>query len=92
MPRYASPAPTRRNFHVPLPDDLYRALQAEAEQAQRPANALAREAIAQWLELRRQARIDQAILAYAETVAGTSDDLDPALEAASLELLLRSAA
>lgn len=88
MPRTPSATPVRRNFHVPLPDDVYRALQAEAEQTQRPANALAREAIAQWLELRRQARIDQAILAYAEAVAGTPDDLDPALEAASLELSL----
>lgn len=89
MPRTTSRDSAHRNFHVPLPDDLYRALQAEAEQAQRPANVLAREAIAQWLEQRRQARIDQAILAYAKAVAGTSDDLDLALEAASLELLER---
>ena len=85
MPRLASGANQRRNFHVPLPEDLYLALQAEAEQAQRPANSLAREAIAQWVERRRQERIDQAILAYAETVAGTADDLDPDLEAACLE-------
>ena len=89
MPRIASGAHSRRNFHVPLPEDLYRALQAEAEQTQRPANALAREAIAHWVELRRQARIDQAILAYAEEVAGTLADLDPDLEAASLESLAR---
>lgn len=87
MPRTPSITPTRRNFHVPLPEDLYRALQAEAEQAQQPANALARDAIASWVELRRQARIDQAILAYAQATAGTPADLDPALEAASLELL-----
>jgi hypothetical protein len=43
------------------------------------------------VELRRQARIDQAILAYAEAVAGTPADLDPALEAASLEFLGREA-
>jgi predicted transcriptional regulator len=89
MPRMPSAMPARRNFHVPLPDDLYRELQAEAEQAQRPANALAREAIASWLESRRQVRIDQAIRVYAEAVAGTPDDLDPALQAASLEALER---
>jgi predicted transcriptional regulator len=84
MPRTAG-AP-RRNFHVPLPDDLYRALQAEAAHAHRPANAVARDAIAQWVEQRRQERLDQEMRAYAEAVAGTSADLDPALESASLEL------
>jgi predicted transcriptional regulator len=84
MPRVASGA-RKRNFHVPLPEDLYHALQMEAEQAHRPANALARDAIAQWIEQQRQARIDQAIQAYIEVVAGSSDDLDPALEAAGIE-------
>jgi predicted transcriptional regulator len=87
MPRTASDSALRRNFHIPLPDDLYRALQAEASNSKKPANAVAREAIAHWLELRRQARIDEAILAYAAAVAGTQHDLDPDLEARSLELL-----
>lgn len=86
MPGNTLGATARRNFHVPLPEDLYRALQAEAAQARQPANALAREAIAQWVESRRQERIDQAILAYAEAVAGTAADLDPKLETAGLEL------
>jgi len=64
MPRPTISGEVRRNFHVPLPDDLYRALQMEAEHSRRPANALAREAIAHWLEIRRQTRIDQAILEY----------------------------
>ncbi len=89
MPRTSSTTPARRNFHVPLPDDLYHALQTEAAQARQPANALARDAIASWVEQRRQARIDQAILAYAQEIAGTPDDLDPALEAASAEVLER---
>jgi len=76
-----------RKVHVPLHEDLYRALQAEAEHTRRPANAVAREAIAHWVELRRQARIDQAILAYAEAIAGTCEDIDPDLEAAGLESL-----
>ena len=87
MPRPASNPAPRRNFHVPLPDDLYRALQTEAARSKQPANAVAREAIAQWLETRRQARIDDAILAYAAETAGSTEDLDPELEAAGLELL-----
>lgn len=87
MPRATANPTPRRNFHVPLPDDLYRALQAEATHSMKPANAVAREAIAYWLETRRQARIDEAVLAYATAVAGTTDDFDPELEAASLELL-----
>lgn len=91
MPRNVLGATARRNFHVPLPDDLYQALQTEAVQARQPANALAREAIAQWVERRRQERIDQAILAYAEAVAGTAADLDPELEAAGMESWEREA-
>jgi predicted transcriptional regulator len=87
MARRTSGTQALRNFHVPLPEDLYHALQVEAEQARRPANALAREAIAVWLDRQRQARIDQAILAYAEAVAGTPEDLDPDIETASLESL-----
>jgi predicted transcriptional regulator len=86
MPCTARTSAAWRNFHVPLPDDLYRALQAEAARSKKPANALAREAIAQWLEARRQAQIDEAILAYAAETAGTTEDLDPELEAAGLDL------
>jgi len=87
MPRTAANPGQTRNFHVPLPDDLYRALQTEAARSGRPANAVARDAIAQWLETRRQARLDEAILAYATAVAGSPDDLDPDLEEAGLALL-----
>jgi hypothetical protein len=41
--------------------------------------------------LGRGSRIDQDILAYAQAMIGTPDDLDPAIEAASLELLEREA-
>jgi len=84
MPRTTEP--TRRNVHIPLPADLYHALQREAEQAHRPATAVAREAIAHWLEQRRQERIDQAIGVYAAALAGSAADLNADLEAASLEL------
>lgn len=76
-----------RNFHLPLPDELYRRLRREAAAVKRPATVVARHAIEAWLRERRRAAVYAAIRAYAEKAAGTLDDLDPALEAASLEHL-----
>jgi predicted transcriptional regulator len=76
-----------RNFHLPLPEELYRQLRAAAKAANQPATAVARNAIEAWLRQRRRAAIHEAIAAYAAKAAGTIDDLDPALEAASLEHL-----
>lgn len=45
MPRAGNAVTERRNFHVPLPRDVYAELQAEAARSKMPANALAREAI-----------------------------------------------
>jgi hypothetical protein len=79
---------TLRNFHVPLPDDVYKQPHAEAERSQQPATALARAAIAWWLQQRRKATLHEAICAYAAQYAGTAADVDQALEAASVEHLL----
>ena len=38
------------NFHVPLPTELYSKLREEAERSKRPATALARQAIEDWLK------------------------------------------
>lgn len=79
-----------RNFHLPLPEETYSQLRAEAERVQVPATALAREAIDVWLrQQRRKARYD-AIAAYAKEMAGTSSDLDPQLEAAGIDHLLET--
>ena len=79
------------NFHIPLPEDLYSSLRAEARRAKRPATQLAREAIAAWIdELRREA-LHREIAAYALANAGTCSDLDPDLEAAGVELLVDEA-
>jgi len=67
----ASTLTPTRNFHLPLPESIYRALQEEAAALKRPATSVAREAIA----------------TYAAKHAGTSADLDPALEEAGVELL-----
>ena len=75
-----------RNFHLPLPEELYRTLRDEAATAKRPATTLARQAIEAWLRERRKAAVREAIATYAAESAGSAADLDPALESASLEL------
>jgi hypothetical protein len=79
-----------RNFHLPLPEETYAHLQAEAERMRMPATALARQALDLWLrEQLRKARQD-AIAAYAAEMAGTHLDLDTELESAAIEHLLTS--
>lgn len=75
-----------KNFHLPLPADVYAALREEAASLQRPATAVAREALEAWLRERRRTAVREAIAAYATKQAGTHADLDPALETASLRL------
>ena len=80
-----------KNFHLPLPDQTYIQLRAEAERAQVPATALAREAIDGWLRQQfRNARHD-AIAAYAAEMEGTVLDLDSDLESAGIEHLVTTA-
>lgn len=79
-----------KNFHLPLPDRTYLQRRAEAERTRVPATSLAREAIDLWLrEKARKARYD-AIAEYASEVAGTHLDLDPQLEAARIDYLLKT--
>lgn len=76
-----------RNFHVPLPDALYDALRGEAARVGRPATDLAREAIAGHLHAQRRADVDRAVTEYARAHAGSKHDLDPELEASTVEHL-----
>lgn len=76
------------NFHVPLPDKVYRDLREEAARSNRPATALARQAIEVWLHHRRRLARHEAIAAFATEHAGSPLDLDTELEAASEEYLL----
>jgi hypothetical protein len=79
-----------KNFHLPLPEQTYAQLRAEAERARVPATSLAREAIDLWLQQQvRKARRD-AIAAHASEMAGTNLDLDPDLESAGIEHLVRT--
>jgi hypothetical protein len=77
-----------KNFHLPLPEQTYTQLRAQAERAQVPATALAREAIDVWLQEQARKARHAAIAAYAEEMAGTNLDLDPILESAGIEHLL----
>lgn len=77
----------RKNFHVPLPPETYDALREEAEARGIPATTLVREAVEGWIDDQKAKRLRDEIAAYALEMAGTSADLDPALEvAASAEL------
>ena len=76
-----------RNFHLPLPDEVYRDLREEAQRSSRPATAVARQAIERWLQHRRKVARHEAIAAFASAHAGTPLDLDTDLEAASIDHL-----
>jgi len=80
-------AGTPRNFHLPLPEDVYQALREEAATVRQPATVVARRAIEAWLRERRKAVLREGIAAYAAEHAGSRVDLDPALEAAGLDAL-----
>ena len=60
-----------RNFHLPLPDETYTRLRAEAERTQVPATTLAREAVDWWLRQQARKARQDAISAYAAEMAGT---------------------
>ncbi len=74
-----------KNFHLPLPEQTYLRLRAEAERTQVSATALAREAIDLWLRQQLRTARHQAIAAYAEEMGGTDLDLDRDLESAGIE-------
>lgn len=78
-----------KNFHLPLPDQTYSQLRTESERTRIPATTLAREAIDQWLRDQRRIARHTAIAAYADETAGTEFDLDPDLESAGIEHLLK---
>ena len=78
---------TMRNFHLPLTDEQHAGLRAASRRARRPATALARQAITDWLDRQRRTERDRQIAEFASKSAGTELDLDPALESASIEHL-----
>ena len=79
-----------KNFHLPLPDEIYGHLRAEAERAKVPATIVAREAIDAWLRHQRRKARHDAIATYAAEMAGTALDLDSDLESAGIEHLVKA--
>ena len=75
------------NLHVPLPENLHADLRAEARRSGEPATQLAREGIQLLITERKRQALRQDIAAYAADVAGTLDDFDQEIEAASIEHL-----
>jgi hypothetical protein len=86
---YDMPVGRLRNLHVPLNQDLHESLRREAVRTGKPATELAREAIEAALTARRRVELHESIAVYAAAVAGTRDDLDPVLERAASEQLVR---
>ena len=76
-----------RNFHLPLPESLYRRLKETAERQHRPATQVAKQAVEDWLDLRGRLELHEEIARYAAQEAGSGDDLDEALVVAGLEHL-----
>jgi len=79
-----------KNFHLPLPEQLYTQLRVEAERTRVPTTVLAREAIDLWLRNQIRKARHSAITAYAAETAGTSLDLDAGLERAGVDHLIKS--
>ncbi len=78
-----------KNLHVPLSPGLHEKLRREATRTGKPATELAREAIEAALLERQRTALGESIAVYAAAVAGTQDDLDPALERSAIEHLSR---
>jgi predicted DNA-binding protein len=78
---------TSHNFHIPLPEPVYQRLKSVAKKQHKPATQLAKQALEYWLDEQERRALHEEIASYAATVAGTADDLDEFLEAASLEHL-----
>lgn len=81
------PTPDKRNFHLPLPEPLYRRLRAESRRSGRPATRVVREALERHLREQERLAVHEAIVEYAVEMAGTGADLDEDLQEASLESL-----
>lgn len=76
----------KKNLHVPLPTEVHQELKAQAQRVGEPATVLARRAIEDRVRALKREQIADEITAYADAMAGTEFDLDPALEAAGLEV------
>ena len=80
---------TVKKLNLPMPPELHEALFEESRSLGVPATRIVRSALEDWLAKRRQARLEEEIYRFATTYGGTEIDLDPQLEQAATEELLR---
>jgi|CXWL01.1.fsa_nt_gi hypothetical protein len=76
-----------KNFHLPLPVELYQAFGLSAREEGIPATKLAKKILVEWLENRQRKKVYDEMTAFAKKFGGTGIDLDPDLEEAALESL-----
>jgi predicted DNA-binding protein len=77
-----------KNCHIPLPNNLYSRLKKEAKQSKQPVTKLVRYAVESWLEQQQSLMIEEELTKYVNSCAGSKHDLDPDLEAASIDHLI----
>jgi hypothetical protein len=82
-------ASATKNFHLPLPEELYEELRSSAREVGKPATRFAQDMIRAGLDDWRRALRRREIAAYARQVAGSSEDLDPELERAAIRTLVK---
>jgi len=80
----------KRNFHLPLPEDIYNDLRTESRRTKQPATRIARQAIENWLKARRRAELHASVANYAKKHAGSDADIDEAMEEMAAEHLINS--
>ena len=76
-----------RNFHLPLPAPFYEEFVSEAKSQGRAATKLAREILESWYQQRKEEKLAEEILCFAQENGGTEIDHDPLLEEAGLQTL-----
>ena len=76
-----------KTFELSLPDKLHARIRQVARREAKPAQEIARKAIAAGLAMRERKERARAIGEYARRMAGTPHDLDRDLESAAVDHL-----
>jgi hypothetical protein len=82
-------ASATKNFHLPMPEELYDELRSAAREVDQPATRFAQALMRAGLDDWRRTRRRLAVAAYARQVAGSTEDLDPELERAGIQALTK---
>lgn len=78
---------TPKNFHLPLPENLYDSLKEMSRQLNMSITKIAKQTLEKSVRQWEKEIRHQQIVQFAEQFGGTEYDLDPALENASIESL-----